>query len=132
MIRRLCAVLSVVMLACSGCALENRVSIAPGATRDSLTFAIGGANGTADTRVIYGLTVERCGGDVVLWTVVANGTRTLPDRIRYGQLLPGFATTAGPLPLSPGCYRVIVSEAPPVTFDVSPDGVVRAREHCCP
>jgi hypothetical protein len=115
-------------LALSGCALENRVRIVPGATRDSLVFAIGGATGTADTRVIYGLTVERCAGDLVFWTVVGNGTRTLPDRIRYGQALPGFATTAGPLPLSAGCYRVIVSQAPALTFDVGPDGVIRARE----
>jgi hypothetical protein len=112
-----------------GCALENRVTIAPGATRDSLVFVLGGVSGAADTRVIYGLTVQRCADEVVFWTVAGNGTRTLPERIRYGEPLPGFATIAGPLPLSAGCYRVIVSEAPPVTFDVGPDGIVRPREH---
>jgi hypothetical protein len=115
-------------LAVTSCALENRVSIAPGATRDSLVFVIGGATGTADTRVIYGLTVEQCSTALVFWTVVGNGTRTLPDRVQYGQAIPGFATTAGPLPLAAGCYRVIVSEAPPVTFDVAASGVVRPRE----
>src|SRR5262249_148970 len=115
-------------LIAGGCALENRVTIAPGANRDSLVFVLGGEGGTANTRVIYGLTVERCAGDVVFWTIAGTGTRTLPDRIRYGELPPGFVRAAGPLPLSAGCYRVIVSEAPPVTFDVSPDGIVRLRK----
>jgi len=126
----LCAAsaLTVLVLALPGCTLPNRVSVAPGATRDSLVFVIAGETGSADMRVVYGLTVQRCAGDLVFWTIVGNGTTFLPDRVRYGQAVPGFAATAGPVPLSAGCYRVIVSAAPPVTFDVGPDGVVRLRQ----
>ena len=126
----LCAAsaLTLLLLALPGCTLPNRVSVAPGATGDSLVFVIAGETGSADMRVVYGLTVQRCAGDLVFWTIVGNGTAFLPDRVRYGQAVPGFAPTIGPIPLSAGCYRVIVSEAPPLTFDVGPDGIVRLRQ----
>ncbi|MGH7616668.1 MAG: hypothetical protein ACREPM_05515 [Gemmatimonadaceae bacterium] len=103
------------------------MSIAPGTTRDSLVFVLGGATGPANMSVVYGLTVEHCGGGPVVWTLVGNGTRTLPDRIAYGQVIPGFASTAGPVPIGTGCYRIIISEAPPLSFDVRANGVVQAR-----
>jgi len=125
---RTASALTLLLLALPGCTLPNRVSVAPGATRDSLVFVFSGETGSADMRVVYGLTVQRCAGDLVFWTIVGNGTKFLPDRVRYGQAVPGFATTVGPVPLTAGCYRVIVSAAPPLTFDVGPDGVVRLRQ----
>jgi len=45
----------------------------------------------------------------------------------YGRLIPGFHTLAGPLPLTVGCYQVVLSRAAPVTFDVSSTGQVTVR-----
>lgn len=111
----------------AACAAENRIRIAPGSTRDSLVFVIEGADGTATHGLIYGLSVLRCGDDHALWMIAADGSRTLPDRLRYGQLLPGFSIRAGPEPLGQGCYKAVVSEAKPLQFDVNPFGAVLPR-----
>lgn len=123
---RLCA--TVVLIATlTACAAENRIRVAPGSTRDSLVFLIDGADGTAAHGLVYGLTVLRCGDQLVLWTIAADGSRTIPDKVRYGQLVPGFSIRAGPEPLTQGCYQAIISSATPLSFDVDPFGAVLPR-----
>jgi hypothetical protein len=74
---------------------------------------------------VQGLSVIACGTERSFWTVAADGTRLFPDRVRYGESIPGFPTRTGPYPLSPGCYEVVASGAKPVKFDVQNDGSVR-------
>ncbi len=109
------------------CAIENRILVAPGSTRDSLVFIIEGADGTSAHGLIYGLSVLGCGDDRALWVIAADGSRTMPVRVRYGQILPGFSIRAGPESLQPGCYKAVVSSANPFEFDVSPFGNIRPR-----
>jgi hypothetical protein len=93
-----------------------------------LVFLINGTSSpTAAATLVYGLTVVRCGAEVPVWTISADGSRPMPDRVVYGSLVPGFRIITPPQPLTPGCYRVILSRANPVTFDVGSDGLVVAR-----
>lgn len=109
------------------CGIENRIRVAPGSTRDSLVFIIESADGTSARGLIYGLSVLGCGDDRTLWVIAADGSRTMPDRVRYGQLVPGFSIRAGPESLQAGCYKAVVSSANPFAFDVSPFGDIHPR-----
>src|SRR5215471_15444393 len=102
-LRRIRLAVALLAIAPAGCALENRISMAPGATRDSLVFLIGAPAGSPNISVVYGLTVEQCTGGHVVWTIVGNGSRTLPDQVQYGAIVPGFGATVGPEPIGPGC-----------------------------
>src|SRR5439155_17995242 len=125
--RRAAAMIMAAVLTTRCVPIANTTQLAPRATRDSLVLMIGSATGAGAATSVYGLSVIRCGDERAFWTIAADGSRSLPERIAYGRLIPGFETRAGPEPLLPGCYQAIVSGADPVTFDVTATGQIRVR-----
>lgn len=121
------AIAALMAIAIAACAIENTIHLEPEATTDSLVFVIAGTATGAPSNMSYGLSVIRCGDERPFWTIAADGSRLMPDRIVYGRPLAGFVTSTGPDSLRPGCYKAIVSEAKPVTFDVLPNGRVSPR-----
>ena len=63
------------------------------------------------------------------WLTVAPVAPALAPvaRIVYGTPPAGWRSAQGPHPLTPGCYRAAVADAPPLEFDVFSDGRVTAR-----
>jgi hypothetical protein len=98
----------------------NLVHVAPTYAPDSVRFSVSGIDGTVPPQQpVYGLSVVRCDTQDAYWTIAAGGGRLLPDTVRYGRPIPGFQVTAGPRPLTPGCYEVLVTEAKAARFTVA-------------
>ena len=76
----------------------------------------------------YGLTVMTCAGDKAYWTFGARGAKAPPDTVTYGTPPTGYVTVIGPLPLDPGCYRVLITGGASTRFDVARDGHITARD----
>jgi hypothetical protein len=117
-----------------GCApTRNTIRIAPAATADSLVLVL---RSTIDSGLppesVYGLSVLRCDTRDVAWTISADGSRRMPGDVVYGRPVPGFPTRVGPLPLVPGCYEVIVSNAASRRFDVDANRAIHMREYARP
>jgi len=113
-----------------GCATaRNTIRVAPAATADSLVLLV---RSTIDSGLppesVYGLSVLRCDTREVTWTIAADGSRRMPGTVIYGRPVPGFPTRVGPLPLTPGCYEVIVSGATSRRFDVEANRTIRGRD----
>jgi hypothetical protein len=118
-------VVAIIAMSCD--APTNLVRVAPVPRVDSLTFelsSVGAASGPGS--LVYGVSVVDC-EENVFWTIASDGSRALPQRFTYGSVIPGFATRTGPLPLVPGCYKVLVSRAKPFRFEIRGDGSVTAR-----
>lgn len=115
------------ILCASGCEYANAIRLVPAATRDSLVFVIRSIREAPTTNAVYGLSILRCTGEHPMWTIAADGSRTMPDTVVYGRPIPGFSVRSGPEPLVPGCYTAVISGARPLTFDVKSDGTVRVR-----
>ena len=125
-----CRVLSLaaaIAAGASACEYGNAIRLAPTATRDSLVFVIRSVREAPTTNAIYGLSILRCGDEHPMWTIAADGTRTMPDTVVYGRPIPGFAVRQGPERLEPGCYSAVISGARPLTFDVTSAGTVKLR-----
>lgn len=70
----------------------------------------------------YGLTVMTCTGSKPYWTFGVRGAKgPPPDTVTYGATPAGYATVIGPLPLDPGCYRVLVTGGASAQFHIAPD-----------
>ncbi len=110
-----------------GCVAQNVIAVAPGSTRDSLVFVVRGAKVGASPNLVFGLGVVRCADDRPMWIIAAEGSRLMPDSLRYGEPVPGFALRAGPEPLGPDCYRAVASGAVPLRFVVDPAGGIRTQ-----
>ena len=111
----------------NACEPQNVIAIAPGSTPDSLVFVLRGAAVGASPKLLYGLSVTHCGDEIPMWTIAADGTRLMPDTVRYGQLVPGFVLRAGPEPLPPACYRAVASGAAPIQFAIDPTGRITTQ-----
>ena len=111
----------------SACVHQNVIAVAPGSTPDSLIFVIRGPVAGSAPSLLYELSVTRCRNDLPVWTISADGTRLMPDTLRYGQPVPGFMLRAGPEPLPPDCYRAIASGAAPLRFEIDPDGRITTQ-----
>ena len=61
------------------------------------------------------------------WLTLAPDSAELVARITYGIPPAGWRSVQGPQPLVPGCYRAAVASAPPLEFDLRPDGDVKMR-----
>ena len=61
------------------------------------------------------------------WLTLAPGAPQPIARIDYGAPPAGWRSAQGPHPLTPGCYRAAIADAPPLEFDVHADGRVTAR-----
>lgn len=114
------AVRAVLLLLAGACALRTSemVRVDPRSTSSAVVFLI------RPGVTIYGLSVLRCGGGV-MWTVgTAGDSVDAPSRIVYGTPPPRFSTRAGPEPLSPGCYRVVVTGPEESWFRIRADGTL--------
>lgn len=77
----------------------------------------------------YGLTVMRCGDKTPYWTFGDRGAKgSPPDTVTYGVPPRGYETTIGPLPLDPGCYRVLITGGASTRFGVEHDGRIVALD----
>jgi hypothetical protein len=109
--------IAVVALLSAACATETpqHVSVAPAPAPTVASFVL------ADRSLVYGLTVATCNGRA-MWTISNQKLGQPPDTINYGVTPPGFATRAGPTPLTPGCYEVTVSGPARTRFEIGADG----------
>jgi hypothetical protein len=122
-----CASVLIAWIAISCDAPTNLVRIAPTPRVDSVAFELSAVGtGTGPGSLVYGVSVVDC-DDKVFWTIASDGTRALPQRFTYGSVIPGFETRAGPLPLAPGCYKMLVSRAKPLRFEIAADGSATPR-----
>ena len=77
----------------------------------------------------YGLTVMRCGDKTPYWTFGDRGAKGAPpDTVTYGAPPRGYETSIGPLPLDPGCYRVLITGGVSTRFSVERDGRIVALD----
>lgn len=77
----------------------------------------------------YGLTVMRCGDKTPYWTFGDRGAKgSPPDTVTYGVPPHGYETNIGPLPLDPGCYRVLITGGASTRFSVERDGRIVALD----
>lgn len=77
----------------------------------------------------YGLTVMRCGDRTPYWTFGDRGAKgSPPDTVTYGVPPRGYETSIGPLPLDPGCYRVLITGGASTRFSVERDGRIVALD----
>jgi hypothetical protein len=124
-VRRGVALLGTIALS-SSCATAGTggdvsgVTIAPGASASHLVFRVFSGG------YIYGLAVTTCTGARAMWVIGTPGATTPVSSITYGEVPKGFAVHTGPLPLTPGCYDVKITNSAPVRFMVEKDGSVAA------
>jgi hypothetical protein len=102
----------------------NSVRVEPGNVPRQPVFVLADSSGRGVSGLIYGISVVPCGADSAVWQIAATGSKGAPARLEYGVTPDGFAVRAGPQPLRPGCYDVIVSNGRPARFLVSSDGRV--------
>ena len=112
-----CAIPAGLTLLGTACATDiaRNVSIAPGPEPGVVQFVL------KDRALVYGLTVMTCRGRAV-WTISNERLGPAPSRFTYGVTPNGFVSRAGPEPLKPGCYEVIVSGPSRVRFQIGQDG----------
>jgi hypothetical protein len=115
----------VVAIACAS--MKNTIRIAPNTAADSVVFLLRSAiDSGLPPDDVYGMSVVRCDTKDVMWTIAADGSREMPAQVVYGKPVTGFPTRAGPMPLTPGCYEVILSGATSRRFEVGSGGRTRA------
>lgn len=121
-------VVSIVLLSAS-CGDGANLSIDSTSTMSDLRFDL--TTDAAPSR-IAAFRIDRCDArgsptPESHWLTLAADTAEPVSRITYGSPPPGWRSVQGPQPLRPGCYRAAVANAPPLEFDVMPDGQVKAR-----
>jgi hypothetical protein len=90
-------------------------------------FHLAALRHTAD--FFYGLTVMRCGDRTPYWTFGDRGAKGAPpDTVTYGVPPRGYESVLGPLPLDPGCYRVLITGGSSTRFSVGTDGRITALD----
>jgi hypothetical protein len=120
--------LSAISLSACAPAIANSLQIQPGATANSLAFVVLSVSGDSTLGApVVGLSVVACGTEHVLWTIGTDGSRSMPRHVVYGATVPGYPTKTGPLPLTPGCYDVVMTGARRVRFDIDASGGVHVR-----
>jgi hypothetical protein len=123
-------VASLVIIAAS-CRPRWAITLDDGSTATAPSFSLSRAATTEPAR-IAAFRVDACtarGSPPIdtHWLTVAPAAPDSISRIVYGTPPTGWRSAQGPHPLTPGCYRAAVADAPPLEFDVLPDGRVTAR-----
>ena len=117
---------ALIISAAIACADHSGVITTPGPKPLPL-FHLAVLRHTAD--FFYGLTVMRCGDKTPYWTFGDRGAKGAPpDTVTYGVPPRGYETILGPLPLDPGCYRVVITGGAHTRFSVGRDGRVTALD----
>jgi hypothetical protein len=115
----------------AACGPKWAITLEDGSTATAPAFSLSRSGSTEPAR-IAAFRVDACAarGSPPIdthWLTVAPAAQTPVTRIAYGAPPPGWRSAQGPHPLTPGCYRAAVSDAPPLEFDVLADGRVTAR-----
>lgn len=121
-------VVSIALLSAS-CADVPTIALDAGSTMTNLRFEVSGNGAPAR---IAAFRVDRCNArgspaPESHWLTLAADTAESITRITYGSPPPGWRSVQGPQPMVAGCYRAAVANAPPLEFEVLPDGNVKAR-----
>jgi len=121
-------VVSMALLSAS-CGDALTIALEAGSTMTDLRFEVS-SNGTPAR--IAAFRVDRCDArgspaPESHWLTLAPDTAETISRITYGSPPPGWRSVQGPQPMAVGCYRAAVANAPPLEFDVLPDGQAKAR-----
>jgi hypothetical protein len=132
-----CVILASILL--GACPAPYDVWLVPGATIERLSFFHATKKHGTRWNPVWGATLTTCGGltqdlrripDTTYWLATADlpAPAGQEQEIVYGQPLAGLRDSIGPLPLSPGCYRLSVLASPGsahLSFRVLVNGVVR-------
>jgi hypothetical protein len=118
----------VLLVVLAGCPQKTAVWVGEGSTASKLAFRIAASRGGSDGVEIGVVRVEPCSGTGTgggaAWVIGPKVGTARFSRVEYGSAPHGFVTEQGPIPLAPGCYRVIVSGTGRAEFQVSSDGSV--------
>ena len=122
--------LAIAMLSAS-CNAPPTIALDPSSAVGAPAFTIT-REGAGEAARITAFRVDACaarGGPTPEshWLTMAPDTAEAVARFAYGAPPPGWRSVQGPQPLVPGCYRAAVAGAPPLEFDVMPDGMAKAR-----
>ena len=108
---------------------KNTIRLGPRPNADSLVFLLRTIADTSQpAESVYGLSVIRCDSKEAMWTIAADGTRQISGTVVYGKPVAGFPARVGPLPLTTGCYEVVLTGATTRRFEVGSERVVRLRD----
>lgn len=123
---RSCVVLMLIItgLGCAG--VVNQVRIEPGESPNKPVFVVTDTTGRGPAGTIYGFSVIPCGSEIPVWQLVADGSKSAPTRLVYGDSVPGYITRTGPVPLTTGCYDVFVTDGRRIRFHVDGAGRITA------
>jgi len=120
------AMVALIVVAATGCPDHSVLNTAP-APKPLPLFHLALLRRTSD--FFYGLTVMRCGDKTPYWTFGDRGAKGAPpDTVTYGVPPRGYETVIGPLPLDPGCYRVLITGGETTRFTVDRDGRIVALD----
>ena len=113
----------------AGCRDAGGIALADGSSIARLDFTLSAGTGAAR---IAAFRVDRCNArgspaPESHWLTLAPDRAESLARITYGTPPPGWRSVQGPQPVVPGCYRAAIANAPPLEFDVLPDGEVKVR-----
>lgn len=112
----------------TGCPQRTAVWVRVDSTASNLVLQFGRERGIPGGAAIGVIRVYRCDGpatgDGASWVVGPVGGTNDVTQIRYGETPPGFSSDQGPLPLTPGCYKVDVSGTGKTAFVVDSSGKV--------
>lgn len=119
--------LTLVVVAAASCADHGGTLATMPAAKPLPLFHLSLMRRTSD--FFYGLTVMRCGDRTPYWTFGDRGAKgSPPDTVTYGVPPRGYETSIGPLPLDPGCYRVLITGGASTRFSVERDGRIVALD----
>jgi len=115
----------------TACDPPSTISIDPASTRSTPVFTLSGGMETSPA-AITAFRIDACAArgspaPESHWLAMAPDTAEVILYITYGVPPSGWRSVQGPQPMVTGCYRAAVASAPPLEFDVLPDGNVKAR-----
>ena len=115
----------------TACDPPSTISIDPASTLSTPLFTLSGGMETSPAP-ITAFRIDACAArgspaPESHWLAMAPDTAEVILHITYGVPPSGWRSVQGPQPMVPGCYRAAVASAPPLEFDVLPDGNVKAR-----
>ncbi|HKV50628.1 MAG TPA: hypothetical protein VJO52_05440 [Gemmatimonadaceae bacterium] len=121
------ATAALIVVAVTACADHSGTLSTTPAAKPLALFHLAALRRTAD--FFYGLTVMRCEDRTPYWTFGDRGAKgSPPDTVTYGVPPRGYQTVIGPLPLDPGCYRVVITGGQSTRFSVAADGRITALD----
>ncbi len=121
----------VLTISAASCDRATTIAIDSTSSEGAIAFTLSRGS-TSRPAAIAAFRVDRCNARGAPapeshWLTLAPDSAEQVSRITYGAPPAGWRSTQGPQPLVPGCYRAAVASAPPLEFDLLPDGQVKTR-----